>query len=150
MSGLYSCRFETPIGILGISADENGITAIVFDGENLQGDDNIYLKNARAQLSEYFSGKRRSFDIPLSLKGTGFQQKVWRELMKIPYGETRSYSSIAEAIGNPRAVRAVGMANNRNPVPIIIPCHRVVGKDGSLVGYAGGLEIKKYLIELEK
>ncbi len=101
------------------------------------------------QLAEYFAGKRRNFTLKLRPAGTPFQQKVWRELEKIPYGETRSYSEIAAAIGNPGASRAVGMACHRNPVAIVIPCHRVVGKNGTLTGYAGGIDVKKRLLTLE-
>lgn len=102
------------------------------------------------QLDQYFECRRKSFDLPLRMEGTDFQKKVWEELTRIPYGETRTYGQIAEAIGNPKASRAVGMANNRNPVAIIVPCHRVIGSDGSLTGYAGGLEIKEKLLNIEK
>lgn len=105
---------------------------------------------AYKQLNEYFEGKRKEFDLPLKLEGTKFQKQVWRELTKIPYGQTRSYKDIALAIANPKAVRAVGMANNKNPISIVIPCHRVIGSNGDLIGYAGGLEIKKELLNLEK
>lgn len=104
---------------------------------------------AYEQLMEYFEGRRRIFELPLKLHGTEFQTAVWRELLKIPYGETRSYKDIAEAVGNPKACRAVGMANHNNPIWIIVPCHRVVGADGSMVGYAGGVNIKRQLLELE-
>lgn len=105
---------------------------------------------AAEQLTEYFSRNRRTFDLPLAPAGTPFQTRVWQALLEIPYGETRSYLDIAVAIGNPKAVRAVGMANNRNPISFIIPCHRVIGADGSLVGYGGGLELKRSLLELER
>ncbi|MCL2077334.1 MAG: methylated-DNA--[protein]-cysteine S-methyltransferase [Oscillospiraceae bacterium] len=105
---------------------------------------------AARQLEEYFWGKRRCFDLPLRPCGTAFQQTVWNVLLSVPYGETRSYKQIAELTGNPRACRAVGMANNKNPLHIIIPCHRVVGSNGALIGYAGGLEIKERLLKLEK
>lgn len=105
---------------------------------------------ARAQMAEYFQGRRREFDLPLDPQGTAFQRTVWAALREIPYGETRSYGELAAMIGRPKAARAVGMACNRNPLPILIPCHRVVGKDGSLTGYAGGLELKQQLLELEK
>ena len=106
-------------------------------------------KLAFRQLDEYFSGTRRSFELPLRLCGTPFQQRVWSALCEIPYGETRSYRDIAEAVGSPRAYRAVGMANNRNPILILVPCHRVIGADGALVGYGGGLDMKRALLELE-
>ena len=102
------------------------------------------------QLIEYIEGKRRSFDFPYELRGTDFQNKVWQELCKIPYGETRSYKEIARAIGNEKACRAVGMANNKNPIIIVVPCHRVVGANGKLVGYAGGISMKQHLLDMEK
>lgn len=114
----------------------------------LEKDTNI-LKNTERQLSEYFSGKRNTFDLKLNSKGTDFMKKVWRELLNIPYGETRTYKEIAEKIGNPKGARAVGMANNKNPIPIIIPCHRVIGKNKKLVGYALGLDMKEFLLNLE-
>ena len=101
------------------------------------------------QLEEYFAGRRRGFDLPLDLRGTDFQKRCWQELLKIPHGETRSYAEIARAIGNPAAVRAVGLANGKNPIAIIVPCHRVIGSDGSLTGYGGGLDVKRQLLELE-
>jgi methylated-DNA-[protein]-cysteine S-methyltransferase len=107
------------------------------------------IKKAAEQLGEYFEGGRKSFNLPLSLHGTDFQIKVWNALQNIPYGKTLSYGELAAITGNPKASRAVGMANNRNPIPIIIPCHRVIGKDGSLTGYAGGLELKRQLLALE-
>jgi len=108
------------------------------------------IKNAAKQLDEYFSKKRKIFELPLSLNGTEFQVKVWKALQTIPYGETWSYGELAKVVGNSKASRAVGMANNKNPIAIIIPCHRVIGADGSLTGYAGGLDIKKVLLELEE
>ena len=108
------------------------------------------IKKAYAEISEYLSGRRRKFDLPLAPKGTVFQQKVWQALQTIPYGETRSYQEIACQIGNPKACRAVGQANNKNPICIIIPCHRVIGKSGKLVGYAGGLDIKEQLLKTEQ
>ena len=101
------------------------------------------------QLTEYFGGRRQSFDFPYRLQGTEFQKKVWTALCNIPYGETRTYKEIAQAVGNPQASRAVGMANNKNPISIAVPCHRVIGSNGKLVGYAGGLDVKKALLELE-
>ena len=113
-------------------------------------DMNPLLLQEQTELTEYFAGKRREFTVPVSLMGTDFQMQVWQKLREIPYGETCSYGQLAEAVGNPRAARAVGMANNRNPVMIIVPCHRVIGKNSALVGYGGGLPAKKYLLELEK
>lgn len=107
------------------------------------------LRRARAQLEEYLAGCRRSFDLPLAPRGTDFQRKVWQALLRVPYGQTRSYTQIAEAVGCPRGCRAVGLANNRNPIGILIPCHRVIGADGGLVGYGGGLPLKKALLRLE-
>jgi methylated-DNA-[protein]-cysteine S-methyltransferase len=108
------------------------------------------LKKAATQFVEYFGGKRKAFDLPLTLQGTDFQISVWKALQSIPAGETRSYKDVAALIGNPKACRAVGMANNRNPIAIIVPCHRVIGADGSLTGYASGLPIKQQLLDLEK
>jgi len=108
-----------------------------------------FTDNAAKALEEYFAGKRKEFDLPLRPKGTDFQRSVWNALMTIPYGETRSYMQVAQMLGNPKACRAVGLANNKNPIWIIIPCHRVIGSDGSLVGYGGGLETKKTLLSLE-
>ena len=107
------------------------------------------LKKARRQLEEYFAGQRTEFDIPLKPKGTEFQRSVWKALREIPFGETRSYSQQAALLKNPKAVRAVGAANGKNPIWIIVPCHRVIGADGSLTGYAGGVDVKKYLLDLE-
>ncbi|MDE1548235.1 methylated-DNA--[protein]-cysteine S-methyltransferase [Jeotgalibaca caeni] len=107
------------------------------------------LKTAKKQLLEYFQGQRTEFDLPLSTKGTPFQEIVWQALREIPYGEVRSYKQLAIAIGNPKAVRAVGMANNRNPISVVTPCHRVIGSNGALVGYGGGLAVKEYLLNLE-
>ena len=111
--------------------------------------DTPLLLEAKRQLEEYFAGLRAAFSLPLAPEGTDFQKAVWRELENIPYGETRTYGQIARALGNPKASRAVGMANHKNPVAIMIPCHRVIGADGSLTGYAGGLDIKETLLRLE-
>lgn len=108
------------------------------------------IKEAAKQLYEYLEGKRKAFDIPIRLEGTPFQKAVWQALLRIPYGETMTYGEIADRIGNPKAARAVGMANNRNPVAVFVPCHRVIGADGGLVGYASGLVIKRWLLDLEK
>ena len=146
------------LGTIGIAADENYITNLFFEYEieNIKKDKNYILretfliKKASEQLFEYLEGKRKNFELPLLKDGTDFQISVWNELIKIPYGETRSYKDIAVAINNEKAVRAVGMANNRNKISIFIPCHRVIGSDKKLVGYGGGLEIKKFLLNLEK
>ena len=115
-----------------------------------QGRTNEMTRWAVKELEEYFQGKRKVFTVPCVPKGTDFQKRVWEALIQIPYGETRTYKEIAAAAGNPKASRAVGMANNRNPIPIIIPCHRVIGTNGSLTGYAGGLKVKEYLLKLER
>ena len=139
---------ETPIGPLTLEADENAVTAIRFSAGGAQ-DASPLLDAAEAQLREYFAGARRTFDLPLAPHGTAFQRRVWMALRAIPSGETRTYGELAAAIDSPNASRAVGMANHRNPIPIIIPCHRVIGANGTLTGYAGGLEIKRRLLALE-
>lgn len=147
------CFFETPLGLIRVEEDRDGITALRFvdtKAETAPARGNgVYLEAAELQISEYFAKKRTSFDIPLSIAGSEFQKSVWRVLRGIPYGETWSYQQVAETVGNRGAARAVGMAGNRNPILIMIPCHRVVGKDGKLVGYAGGMERKQYLLEME-
>jgi len=140
-------RIDSPIGALCLTESDGALTALAWDGDGA--DETPLLLEAERQLREYFSGRRRDFDLPLAPRGTPFQTAVWNALREIPYGEARSYASLAAAIGNPRACRAVGMANHRNPLPILIPCHRVVGADGSLTGYAGGLECKRFLLDLE-
>lgn len=120
-----------------------------FSTEVIQAETTL-LQAAVKQLREYCAGQRKEFDVPLNPKGTDFQQKVWAELCRIPYGQTRSYGQVAAALGNARACRAVGMANNRNPISVFIPCHRVIGANGQLVGYGGGLPIKEHLLRLEK
>ena len=139
---------KTPIGPLTLEADENAVTAIRFSAGGAQ-DASPLLDAAEAQLREYFAGARRTFDLPLAPHGTAFQQRVWTASRTIPYGETRTYGELAAAIDSPNPSRAVGMANHRNPIPIIIPCHRVIGANGTLTGYAGGLEIKRRLLALE-
>ncbi|MDR2716736.1 MAG: methylated-DNA--[protein]-cysteine S-methyltransferase [Treponema sp.] len=138
---------------LGI-AEENKVITGVFFGNKLPAGfakaETPLIKKTAAQIEEYLAGKRKKFTLPLVLHGTEFQLAVWRALQDIPYGETRSYKDIAAAIGRPKAVRAVGMANNRNPISIIVPCHRVIGHDGGLVGYGGGLPLKRRLLELEQ
>jgi methylated-DNA-[protein]-cysteine S-methyltransferase len=136
-----------------ITDNSSAITGLFFDRERAAGlkkAETPLIQKASAQVKEYFAGKRKQFDLPLDMRGTEFQIAVWQALQKIPYGETRSYKEIAADIGRPKAVRAVGMANNRNPISIIVPCHRVIGHDGNLVGYGGGLPLKQFLLELEK
>jgi len=147
------CSFDTPVGPLTVAASDTAITAIRFGvcGPALGSAEALppLLRQAVEELREYFAGIRRVFSLPLAPEGTPFQQEVWAALREIPYGETRTYGQIAARIGRPRAARAVGMANNRNPVGIVVPCHRVVGVSGALVGYAAGLRVKRHLLELE-
>lgn len=142
---------QSPVGDLTLTEENGALTGLYFGRRSLEGEEGLtaLLERASRQLEEYFAGKRKQFDLPLSLRGTEFQRQVWAALRDIPYGETRSYGQIAQAVGRPKAVRAVGMANHRNPISIIVPCHRVVGADGSLTGYGGGLENKKFLLALE-
>lgn len=119
-------------------------------GERIEAADHPVLREAARQLRAYFAGKLRRFDLPLDLRGTPFQQRVWSELLRIPFGETRSYGELARAIGNPNASRAVGAANGRNPIAIVVPCHRVIGSDGGLCGFGGGLDYKRRLLDLER
>jgi len=137
----------------GIADNGDAITGLFFEHKRFVGlkkAETPLIQKAAAQIKEYLAGKRKQFKLPLVMHGTEFQMAVWQALQKIPYGETRSYKEIAAMIGRPKAVRAVGMANNRNPISIIVPCHRVVGHDGKLVGYGGGLPIKQSLLELER
>lgn len=147
---LYGCKYSSPIGELYITNDEKSLLSVSFEADNFSLDiKNEITNNTIKQLDEYFQGRRKIFDLPLNPKGTDFQKKVWEELKKIPYGATKSYKDIAIAIGNPNASRAVGNANNKNPIPIIIPCHRVIGANKKLVGYAGGLDKKQKLLDIE-
>ncbi|WXB00325.1 methylated-DNA--[protein]-cysteine S-methyltransferase [Pendulispora brunnea] len=144
-----------PFGPLRIVAAHEAITAIYFEHDRDTSDSepakrHELLDAAEEQLNEYLEGKRQVFDMPLRPSGTEFQRAVYRELLTIAFGETRSYSDIARAVGRPDAVRAVGAANGRNPIAIVIPCHRVIGKNGSLTGYGGGIETKRWLLDLEK
>ncbi len=152
MNGASPCCERTvtsPFGILTLESDSTSVTALRF-GDHRRGLPSCpVLEQAAVELAEYFSGARREFSVPLSPRGTLFQQSVWAELRAIPYGNTAAYADIAARLGNPNACRAVGNANNRNPLPIFIPCHRVVGKNGSLTGYASGLTTKLFLLNLE-
>lgn len=146
--------YETPIGKLKIVEDGESIVEVCFEQEEIKYEnieilETDLLKNAGKQLNEYFNGERKEFNLPLNPKGTEFQKKVWNALLNIPYGKTASYKDIATMIGNDKASRAVGMANNRNPIPILIPCHRVIGSNGKLVGYGGGIDTKIKLLDLE-
>ena len=146
--------YETSIGKIGIADNGIAITNLYFDGTKVPPDVNVkettLIKEAATQLNEYLAGKRKIFEFPLALEGTPFQQAVWVALKTIPYGETRSYKQIAESIDRPKACRAVGMANNKNPLAVFIPCHRVIGTNGKLVGYGGGLGVKEKLLNMEK
>lgn len=150
MEKLYYGYYKSPIGNLRIVVDENSLVALDFnEDEKKQSDEHSYIKEVKSQLDEYFKGKRELFDLNIKINGTDFQNKVWNELTKIPYGETISYKELATRIGNDKACRAVGNANNKNKISIVIPCHRVVGSNKKLVGYAGGLEKKEWLINHE-
>lgn len=143
--------YHAPVGNIRLDWEDGAVTALKrADADALAGEPNELTERVFRQLDEYFAGTRREFDFPYRLCGTPFQEKVWAALRDIPYGETRSYKDIAEAIGHPKAFRAVGMANHANPIFIAIPCHRVIGANRSLVGYGGGLEMKKALLDLEK
>jgi methylated-DNA-[protein]-cysteine S-methyltransferase len=154
----FFARTESPLGALLMVSDGRALAGVYFVGQKYQAQPALdwhedpelpVLKRAGVQLHEYFGGRRHEFDLPLSPAGTQFQQRVWRALRSIPYGVTRSYGALAQSIGAPRSVRAVGAAIGRNPISIVIPCHRVVGGDGSLTGYAGGLARKQALLDLE-
>lgn len=138
---------ETPIGTMLLTEENGALTGFGWGSGGM--DESPLLLEAERQLREYFAGARREFDLPLAPKGTEFQRLVWNALRTIPYGECRSYGAIAAQLGRPKACRAVGMANHRNPIAVIVPCHRVVGADGSLTGYAGGLDKKRFLLTLE-
>lgn len=150
----------SPIGELTLVASDRGLAAIHFPchpepraaGARVEGrtTNHPVLCETRRQLDEYFAGKRKRFDLPLDFVGTDFQKRVWNELLKIPFGETRTYGEIAEKLGNKNAMRAVGAANGQNPIPIVTPCHRVIGASGSLVGFGGGLETKARLLDHER
>lgn len=154
---VHYTHIDSPIGPLLIAADDTGLRALEFpenrhpvkrEGEWRQGAHPL-LSEAERQLGEYFAGARRGFDLPLAPRGTDFQLGVWQALRAIPFGETWSYAQLATRIGNASAMRAVGAANGRNPIPIIVPCHRVIGADGSLTGFGGGLPAKMFLLRLE-
>ena len=149
---LSSFTYSTPLGRVTIASDGLAITGLSYGERDYPGVLRATELTNRAanQLQEYLAGKRQAFELPLDPAGTDFQRQVWRALLDIPYGQTRSYSQVAEAIGKPSACRAVGGANNKNPIPIFIPCHRVVGANGQLGGYADGLHIKRYLLDLER
>jgi methylated-DNA-[protein]-cysteine S-methyltransferase len=145
--------YNYPLCKLGIVEKDGAICNVFFKSDIVPGGfkkaETSLIQKTASQLDEYFNGKRKVFDLPLNLNGTDFQIDVWKALQAIPFGETRSYGEIAAIIGKPKASRAVGMANNRNPIVIIVPCHRVIGRDGSLTGFGGGIELKRRLLELE-
>ena len=147
---IYRYSYETVLGSVTFVEEDGALLAIscspIFEGMEKE---TPLIRKAYSQLTEYLQGERKTFDLPILLRGTPFQQQVWKALCEIPYGETRSYKQIAEAIGNPKSVRAVGMANNRNPLLIVVPCHRVIGANGKLVGYGAGIEKKEFLLRLE-
>jgi len=152
MTGSGRAHYRSPIGTIEILANEEGVTALNFvSGEPAASPrQHPILRAAVVEVDEYFRGKRSEFSVPLIFRGTDFQIAIWRRLVRIPYGQTATYSDLARAVGRPRAMRAVGQANHRNPISIVIPCHRVVGSDGRLVGYGGGLWRKEWLLEHEK
>lgn len=152
----YYHYYQSPIGKLLLAGDGRSLTLLGFPGGSMARrhekdwvDDRSRFSDVIAQLDEYFTGERQEFDLDLSPQGTGFQRQVWQALQEIPYGETWSYGELARHIGKPRASRAVGAANGLNPIPIIIPCHRVIGANGKLTGFGGGLQTKSYLLNLE-
>jgi methylated-DNA-[protein]-cysteine S-methyltransferase len=149
----------SPVGALTLIASDAGLAAILWENDDpdrvrlgpvAEDRDHPVLMETERQLGEYFAGARQAFDLPLDFRGTGFQKQVWAQLLKIPFGETRSYADIARAIDRPTAFRAVGAANGRNPISIVAPCHRVIGTNGALTGFAGGIEAKRRLLEIER
>jgi O-6-methylguanine DNA methyltransferase len=158
MEDVFFCRTNSPAGRLLFAASARGLLKLEFDrgtpghGRPLESwkESAVALDPYVSQLEEYFAGQRREFSFSLDLRGTEFQLKCWRALLEIPYAETRTYRDIAQSIGHPRSFRAVGMSNNRNPVAIVVPCHRVIASDGSLCGYGGGLDTKRQLLDLEQ
>lgn len=155
----YFKTLPSPIGLLKLVASDDGLVAILWEnddpkrvrlGEPVEKIDHPVLCEAERQLNDYFSGKLTKFSLPLDFKGTEFQRKVWEALVTIPFGETRSYAQIASQVGSPKAVRAVGAANGKNPISIVAPCHRVIGTNGKLTGFAGGLEAKAFLLGMER
>lgn len=149
----YIFFYHTDIGKIGIAENGTAITNLYFGGQAVSKEfvlkETELLKHAAQQLLGYLDGQRKEFNLPLSAEGTEFQKTVWNALQEVPFGETRSYGEIAKTISNPKACRAVGMANNKNPIPIFIPCHRIIGSNGKLVGYAGGLDLKSRLLNIE-
>lgn len=155
---IYFRSIESPVGTLTAVATDQGLRAVLwpedervgFESEPVEAADHPVLDAVASQLGQYFAGERFEFDVPLDLRGTDFQMAVWRALAEIPFGETSTYGDQAHRIGRPKAARAVGAANGQNPVSIVLPCHRIVGKDGSLTGFAGGLDTKRFLLDHER
>jgi methylated-DNA-[protein]-cysteine S-methyltransferase len=145
---------ETSVGRIGIEENDGGITHVYLESDAAPRDGEMretpLIRKAFEQLERYLDGRLTEFSVPLSPEGTPFMKLVWEKLREVPFGKTASYKDIATAVGNTRAVRAVGMANNRNPIPILIPCHRIIGSDGKLIGYRGGMEMKRRLLDLER
>ena len=157
LAKIYCTEMPSPIGRLRLFGTESALSGLFMEAheDDFAGHadalrDAAPFREARRQLDEYFAGERREFSLELAAEGTAFQRQVWQALCGIPFGQTASYGEIARQIGNPNAVRAVGLANGRNPISVIVPCHRVIGADGSLTGYGGGLERKRFLLALEK
>lgn len=155
---LFRASMDAPVGRLDLIASDDALVAVLWERDNprrvrleplVDAADHPILARTARQLAEYFAGKRTAFDIPLDFRGGDFQRSVWRSLLTIPFGETRTYGQIAQAVGRPTASRAVGAANGRNPISIIAPCHRVIGADGALTGFAGGMDNKRLLLNLE-
>jgi methylated-DNA-[protein]-cysteine S-methyltransferase len=142
--------YESPVGLIEVQSTEGGLRAVNFvEEKSMDEENNIHNDLTIKQLDEYFNNKRQVFDMPMDMEGTDFQMRVWHELLKIPFGKTKSYMDIAKALGDVKTIRAVGLANGSNKIAIIVPCHRVIGSDGSLTGYAGGLHRKKWLLDFE-
>ena len=146
----FSTQFSSTVGPLVLEGDDRALRRVGFGEPDAPQGDARAVADAAIQLEQYFAGERTEFDLDVELEGTPFERRVWDEVRAIPYGETATYAEIAERIGRPGACRAVGRANGRNPVALIVPCHRVIGSDGSLTGYAGGLEMKRALLDLER
>lgn len=147
---IYNACIPSPLGWLYLSASDLGLERIEYRDEGIEGiDDHLVILQAVKELREYFDGERKAFQVPLNLQGTHFQLNVWEELEKVPFAKTASYADIARRLGDVKVIRAAATANGRNPIPIIVPCHRVIGKDGSLTGYNGGLARKKWLLDFE-
>jgi methylated-DNA-[protein]-cysteine S-methyltransferase len=146
----FSTKFSSPVGPLTLEGDDKSLTRLGFSEPAAPQGDAVAVGAAAIQLEQYFAGERTEFELDIELAGTPFERRVWDAVREIPYGETASYAEIARRVGSPSACRAVGRANGRNPIAVIVPCHRVVGSDGSLTGYAGGIEMKRALLELER